>query len=77
MKDISKKRVELMAPLKNIKSLTAVLGKADAVYFGIESFNMRMFSDNFKLEDLKNIVKICHDNNIHAQCSQTSELKKN
>jgi len=55
-----------MAPLKNYKSFNAVLTNADAVYFGIESFNMRMFSDNFKLDNLSNIVKDCHDNNIRA-----------
>lgn len=55
-----------MAPLKNLKSLNAVLGNTDAVYFGIEAFNMRMFSDNFKLEELNNIVKVCHDNQIKA-----------
>ncbi len=60
------KHVELMAPLKNFKSLNAVIGKADAVYFGVESFNMRMFSDNFKLEDLKKIVRVCHDNHINT-----------
>jgi len=60
------KKVELMAPLKNFKSLNAVLGNTDAVYFGIEAFNMRMFSDNFKLEELNNIVKVCHDNQIKA-----------
>ncbi|NVM34907.1 MAG: hypothetical protein HWN81_04880 [Candidatus Lokiarchaeota archaeon] len=32
-----KKKVELMAPLKNYKSLNAVLGKTDAVYFGAYS----------------------------------------
>ncbi len=62
----SSKKVELMAPLKNYKSLNAVLGKADAVYFGVESLNMRMYSDNFKLEELNNIVKTCHDNNTNA-----------
>ncbi|GAH54494.1 unnamed protein product, partial [marine sediment metagenome] len=36
------------------------------VYFGVEAFNMRMFSDNFKLEDLNKIVEKCHDNNILA-----------
>ncbi|MFX1591410.1 MAG: peptidase U32 family protein [Promethearchaeota archaeon] len=66
MKKTSRKKVELMAPLRNYKSLRAVLGKADAVYFGVESLNMRMYSDNFKLKDLSNIVKICHENNIHA-----------
>lgn len=60
------KKVELMAPLKNLKSLNAVIGNADAVYFGIESFNMRMFSDNFKLEELNTTVKTCHENHIKA-----------
>ena len=60
------KKVELLAPLKNSKSLNAVLNKADAVYFGVESLNMRMYSDNFKLKDLSNIVKKCHDNNIRT-----------
>jgi len=60
------KKVELMAPLKNFKSLNAILNITDAVYFGIESLNMRMYSDNFKLEDLNEIVKICHDNNVRA-----------
>ena len=58
------KRVELLAPLKNLKSLNAVQNNADAVYFGVESLNMRMFSDNFKLEELPKIVKLCHNNNI-------------
>jgi len=66
MKNLTEKRVELMAPLKNLKSLNAVIGKTDAVYFGVESFNMRMYSDNFKLEDLNKIVRICHKNDIHA-----------
>jgi putative protease len=63
---MANKRVELMAPLKNYKSLNAVIGKTDAVYFGVESLNMRMYSDNFKLDDLGSIVKTCHNNNIHA-----------
>jgi putative protease len=55
-----------MTPLKNLKSLSAVKDKADAVYFGVEAFNMRMFSDNIKLDDLSSTVKKCHDNNILA-----------
>ena len=66
MIDQNKKKVELLTPLKNTKSLTAVLENADAVYFGVESLNMRQFSDNFKLDELNNIVKKCHDNNIKA-----------
>jgi putative protease len=58
--------VELMAPLKNMKSLNAVIPYADAVYFGVESFNMRMFSDNIQLHNLSEVTKICHKNNIKA-----------
>ena len=76
MKDTSK-RVELMAPLKNYKSLNAVLSNADAVYFGIESFNMRMYSDNFRLSELNDIVKICHNNNIHAYLTTNVVIYEN
>ncbi|MBY8985218.1 MAG: U32 family peptidase [Candidatus Lokiarchaeota archaeon] len=74
---MSNKRVELMAPLKNFKSLNAIIGKTDAVYFGVEAFNMRMYSDNFKLEELNDIVKICHDNNIQAYLTTNVVIYEN
>jgi len=76
MKDTSR-RVELMAPLKNFKSLNAVLGYADAVYFGIESLNMRMYSDNFQLSELNDIAKTCHDNDIHAYLTTNVVIYEN
>ena len=77
MNKIAHKRVELMTPLKNFKSLSAVLGIADAVYFGVESFNMRMYSDNFKLEELNRIVKICHSNNIQTYLTTNIVIYEN
>jgi len=77
MGNFSNKRVELMTPLKNYKSLNAVLGKADAVYFGVESFNMRMYSDNFRLDDLNKIVKTCHNNNIYAYLATNIVIYEN
>ncbi|MFX1304954.1 MAG: peptidase U32 family protein [Promethearchaeota archaeon] len=77
MKNIVEKKVELMAPLKNYKSLNAVLSKTDAVYFGVESFNMRMYSDNFKLEELNNIVKTCHNNNTNAYLTTNVVIYEN
>ena len=71
------KKPELMAPLKNYKSLNAVLENASAVYFGIESLNMRMFSDNFKLIDLPNIVKTCHNHNIKAYLTTNIVIYEN
>ncbi len=73
----TKKKPELMAPLKNYKSLNAVLESANAVYFGVESFNMRMFSDNFKLSDLSNVVKTCHDFNINAYLTTNIVIYEN
>ncbi len=77
MNNFSRKRVELMTPLKNFKSLNAVLGLVDAVYFGVESFNMRMYSDNFKLEELNRIVKICHSNNIQTYLTTNIVIYEN
>jgi len=64
MTPIETNKVELMSPLKNYKSLNAILELADSVYFGVEDLNMRAFSDNFRLRDLKKIVSKCHDHNI-------------
>ena len=77
MEKMSNKRVELMAPLKNYKSLNAVLGKADAVYFGVESFNMRMYSDNLRLDDLNKIVKTCHNNKIYTYLTTNIVIYEN
>jgi len=77
MGNISNRRVELMAPLKNYKSLSAILDKVGAVYFGVESFNMRMYSDNFRLEDLNKIVKTCHNNNIYTYLTTNIVIYEN
>lgn len=58
------KKVELLAPLKSKKSLQAVLETADAVYFGVESLNMRIYADNITLKELSPLVKTCHDHDI-------------
>ncbi|MFX1324713.1 MAG: peptidase U32 family protein, partial [Promethearchaeota archaeon] len=72
-----KNRVELMAPLKNFKSLNAVVDLADAVYFGVESFNMRMYSDNFRLEELNEIVRTCHNFNTSAYLTTNIVIYEN
>lgn len=51
--------VELLAPAGNFISLRAVLENgADAVYFGLDNYNMRANAKNFSLNDLKEISKI-------------------
>lgn len=60
------KPVELLAPAKNEKALKGAMPYADAIYFGVETFNMRMRTDNFKEADLRTVVQICHANNVRA-----------
>ncbi|QIK56286.1 U32 family peptidase [Dysgonomonas sp. HDW5B] len=57
-----------MAPVGSYDSLAAAIqGGADSIYFGIEGLNMRAkSSNNFTLDDLKNIVKICQENNMKS-----------
>jgi len=65
---ITRKEIELMAPVGSYESLMAAIqAGADSVYFGVEQLNMRAKStNNFTIEDLQNIVKICKENNIKS-----------
>ena len=59
-------RIELLAPAGSFESLNAAIkAGANAVYFGVEQLNMRSRSaKKFTLEDLREIVDICHQNNV-------------
>ena len=65
---MNRKDIEIMAPAGSYDSLMAAIqGGADSVYFGVEQLNMRAgSSNNFTLEDLKNIVSICKKNNLKS-----------
>ncbi len=58
--------VELLIPAQNKKSVEATIGFADAVYFGTETFNMRMHAKNITQADLPDFIRFCHDNQIKA-----------
>ena len=54
--------VELLAPAGNFISLRAVLENgADAVYFGLEDYNMRANAKNFSLDDLSEVAAIAKE----------------
>lgn len=59
---------EIMAPVGSYDSLAAAIqGGADSIYFGIEGLNMRAkSSNNFTMDDLRNIVQICKDNEMKS-----------
>ena len=60
------RKVELLAPAKNIKSIKAALKYVDSIYFGLKNLNMRMRSENIALKDLNKTVEFCHKNEIKA-----------
>ncbi len=54
-------KIELMAPVGNFPMLVAACkAGADAVYFGISDFTMRVGKRNFKISDLDKIRNICN-----------------
>ena len=57
---------EIMAPVGSRESLyAAIQAGANAIYFGVESLNMRAHSAKaFTVEDLKDITRICHEHQI-------------
>jgi len=55
------KHPELLAPAQDWNSLKVLKGLADAIYFGVEKYNMRAKANNFKREELKRIADFCHN----------------
>lgn len=58
--------IELMAPAGSYEALMAAIkAGCNSVYFGVEQLNMRArSSNNFTLEDLRNIANIGKENNV-------------
>ncbi len=57
------KKIELLAPGGDIESVkAAIVAGADAIYFGLNTFNARMRATNVELDDLVGIVSLAHRN---------------
>lgn len=70
---------EIMAPAGSWESLSAAIkAGADSVYFGIEKLNMRAkSSSNFTTQDLREIVRICNENNVKSYLTVNTILYDN
>lgn len=72
------KKPELLAPAGDWKSLiTAVKNGADAVYFGVNKLNMRAKANNFKVEELPEIVKYCSERNVDTHLTINTIVYEN
>ena len=53
--------VELLAPARDFAALESALKNgANAVYIGLENYNMRAHTANFSLENLNHAAERCH-----------------
>ncbi len=56
---------ELLAPAGNWEcARAAVANGADAIYFGLPKFNARLRADNFREEDLEELMTFLHQNGV-------------
>ncbi len=73
---MKRKEFEIMAPVGSYESLRAAIqGGANSVYFGIEGLNMRSrSSNNFTIDDLHEIAKIAHQNDVKTYLTVNTVL---
>ncbi len=76
---VKRSDIEIMAPAGSWESLMAAIhAGADSVYFGIEKLNMRAkSSSNFTTDDLREIVRICNENNVKSYLTVNTILYDN
>lgn len=69
-------KVELLAPVGDWNCLkAAVQNGADAVYFGVELFNARMYAANFNVEDMKQVIDYCKLRNVKTNLTLNTLLE--
>lgn len=69
-------KVELLAPVGDWNCLkAAVQNGADAVYFGVEQFNARMYAANFNVEDMKQVIEYCKLRNVKTNLTLNTLLE--
>lgn len=58
---------ELLAPAGDWEALrAAVANGADAVYFGLDHFNARFRAENFRRDELPEVMRFLHDRNVRG-----------
>lgn len=69
-------KVELLAPVGDWNCLkAAVQNGADAVYFGVEQFNARMYAENFNIDDMKQVINYCKLRNVKTNLTVNTLIK--
>lgn len=67
------KKPELLAPASDWTTLRAAVNAGcNAVYFGLESLNMRAKAKNFTTGELNEVVEFCHSKNVDVHLTVNS-----
>ncbi|MBA7523117.1 hypothetical protein ES705_15240 [subsurface metagenome] len=69
-----KNRPELLTPAQDWNSLKVISGLTDAIYFGVQSYNMRLKAKNFERVDLEKVANYCHDQNPPMKAYLTTNI---
>lgn len=71
-------KIELLAPVGDWNCLkAAVQNGADAVYFGVEQFNARIYAENFNIDNMKQVINYCKLRNVKTNLTLNTLLKNN
>ena len=69
---------EIVAPAGDWTMLrAAVKAGANAVYFGLDSLNMRMNARNFSLKEIPKLISFCHENDVDTHLTLNSIMFDN
>jgi putative protease len=78
-KSISRKEIELLAPVGDFASLHAAIDAgADSIYFGVENLNMRNRSaNNFAMNDIAIITELCSQAGVYSYLAVNTAIFDN
>lgn len=72
----NKEKIELLSPAGSLPSLkAAIVGGADAVYFGMNRFNARENAINFNKDYFKQAIKLLKSNNVKGYLTMNTPIK--
>jgi putative protease len=72
-----KNHIEILAPAGNFDcAKAAIAGGADAVYFGLSSFNARRRAENIPVERLAEFVEYIHSKNVRAYLALNTDISQ-
>ncbi len=67
-------RPELLVPIQEWNTLNSVSDLADAIYFGVQSYNMRAKAKNFERNDIGQVVEFCHSHSPPINAYLTTNI---